>query len=58
MKEWKCVEVNSYMKISSTIRDHELDGWILHTYSTTGCAGTIHHYLLFERELEKSRERA
>ncbi|MHA2393776.1 MAG: hypothetical protein ACXAEX_17710 [Promethearchaeota archaeon] len=50
MKEWKCVEVKSYLKVTSIIRAQQQEGWNLHSYSTAGCAGTIYHYLLFERD--------
>ena len=56
MKEWKCVEVKSYLKVTSIIRSQQQEGWSLHTYTTAGCAGTIYHYLLFERENGKAFE--
>ena len=49
MKEWKCVKVQSYLKIPFIIKEHQKEGWTLHTYNTAG-TGANQHYLLFERE--------
>jgi len=52
MKEYTCVEVKHHNDIGKVIAEHQADGWILHTYQTTGIGRTLaystNHYLLFE----------
>jgi hypothetical protein len=49
MKEWKCVKLQFYLKIPQVIKEHQKEGWTLHTY-TTSSSEVIQHFLLFERE--------
>ncbi len=52
LKQWKCVRVDDHIDVADTIEEHQGLGWSLHTYACAGVyppAGTIRHYLLFER---------
>jgi hypothetical protein len=57
LKEWECIELGNLKDIGRTIMEWEKNGWKLHTYQAQRNPTFInpeYHYLLFERETEKS----
>jgi hypothetical protein len=52
LKEWECVEVGHHKKIAQTIREKQVEGWSLNSYTAAKNPVAVSHYLLFEKERE------